>query len=191
MHIRTALVSLVAAAGPAGADMLDTDALPVWETCALCHGLDGRSAVGRFPHLAGLGPAYIEKQLRDFRNGLRRNDGGQMATVAAALDDAGIVAAAGYFGRLPPSPARPDVPAADPDGRACDGCHAGGEATAPSLAGQQRDYLAKQLREFRSGARANDVDGVMRAVTRRLNDETIERLADHYAGAAGPRSRNP
>ena len=48
----------------------------------------------------------------------------------------------------------------------------------PSLAGQTKQYLYKQLRDYRDGARTND-NGVMAPAVKKLTDDQIEALA-HY-----------
>lgn len=75
----------------------------------------------------------------------------------------------------------------------CTACHgADGNSTNPEwpkLAGQHAGYLAKQLREYRSGAREN---ATMNGMAAGLSDEDIEDLAAYYAsqevklGAADP-----
>ena len=64
----------------------------------------------------------------------------------------------------------------------CAGCHGPkGISTNPmwpSLAGQNEQYLAKQLRDFRDGKRANPV---MAPMAQGLSDEDIEDLAAYYA----------
>ena len=63
---------------------------------------------------------------------------------------------------------------------ACSSCHAptglGIPGYAPRLASQDQGYLAKQLRDFRSGARANDSDGMMRRVSAQLTDDDIQAI---------------
>ncbi|MDG1732532.1 MAG: cytochrome c [Thalassotalea sp.] len=49
----------------------------------------------------------------------------------------------------------------------------------PNLAGQQSDYLLKQLRDFKSKARK---DNVMNGMVSRLTDEDMQELAQFYAG---------
>jgi cytochrome c553 len=39
--------------------------------CALCHGPEGESASAVYPRLAAQHPDYLQKQLRDFRDGRR------------------------------------------------------------------------------------------------------------------------
>jgi len=94
----------------ARADMIVTEGVQPWEICGECHGLDGVSPVARFPSLAGQRPAYIVKQVRDFRDGRRANDGGQMAANASDIGEADIAKAAAYFSALlPPAPMSSDL----------------------------------------------------------------------------------
>ena len=65
----------------------------------------------------------------------------------------------------------------------CAGCHgptgAGNEALKyPRLAGLRANYVAEQLRAFKSGARDN---ATMRAMTAGLKDADIENLAAYVA----------
>jgi cytochrome c553 len=48
----------------------------------------------------------------------------------------------------------------------------------PKLAGQHREYMLKQLREFKSGARRNPV---MASMLGNLGDEDLNLLASHFA----------
>ena len=41
--------------------------------CAACHGVDGFSQADEFPRLAGQKNTYIIKQLKDFRDGKRKD----------------------------------------------------------------------------------------------------------------------
>jgi len=64
----------------------------------------------------------------------------------------------------------------------CISCHGvDGNSTNPvwpKLAGQHSIYLAKALRDFRSGARK---DSVMSAMAKPLSDDDIANLAAYYA----------
>ena len=77
----------------AHADIIVTEGMQPWETCASCHSLDGISVMARFPKLAGQRPDYIAKQVRDFRDGRRSNDGGQMVATASEINDADLAKA--------------------------------------------------------------------------------------------------
>jgi cytochrome c553 len=68
----------------------------------------------------------------------------------------------------------------------CQGCHGlDGRAKvpgAPHIGGQVQDYLVKSMRDYKSGARK---DEVMAIVVRQLSDQDIEDLAAFYAGLGG------
>ena len=49
---------------------------------------------------------------------------------------------------------------------------------APNIAGQPRQYLVAQLKQFRSGKRPSEV---MNVLAKTLSDEEIEALADWYS----------
>ncbi len=100
---------------------------------------------------------------------------------AAGVFVAGAVWAAAAAAAEPPAAAR-----------ACAVCHGPlGLATAPEtphLAGQPANYLAAQLRAFRSGARRHEV---MAVIARPLGDDDIQRLADWYASVRVEASAPP
>jgi len=66
---------------------------------------------------------------------------------------------------------------------ACSGCHGadGNSASGvwPILAGQHASYLAKQLRDFKSGERA---DPIMQGMVAALSKEDIQDIAAYFAG---------
>ena len=68
--------------------------------CTGCHSPDGQgNAAAGFPHLGGQHASYIEKQLTDFREGERTNDGDSMIMrgIAAKLSNKDIKALASYI----------------------------------------------------------------------------------------------
>ena len=188
----------------ARADIIVTTGMQPWETCASCHSLDGNSAMARFPKLAGQRADYIVKQVRDFRDGRRRNDGGQMEAIAGDIDEENLAKSAAYFAGLPPPPPdtgqltgsedwqRGSALYRDGDGAAgiarCSSCHdpAGERGDAPLLKAQHAAYLEKQLRDWRSGARQNDLGRTMPTIAAKLTDRDIAGLAAFLASQ--PRS---
>jgi len=58
--------------------------------CTMCH-LGEFSGQNEVPRVAGQHPAYVIKQLKEFKNGTRTNDAGTMSSVAKTLSDEGIV----------------------------------------------------------------------------------------------------
>ena len=201
-YLRAVLALAVCAAmaiAPGHADMIDTSSMKAWEHCALCHSADGISRMPKFPKLAGQRPAYIEKQLREFRAEKRTNDGGPMVTNASLLSDAQITEVASYFASLPPPPpeesendaavlatgrqlfetGKPEAGVA-----ACMTCHVGGGipgVVAPAIAAQHAGYLRKQLNDFRDKARNNDPDGIMQAIAGALTDGEIDAVSAYAA----------
>jgi len=68
--------------------------------CTGCHSPDGQgNAAAGFPHLGGQHAGYVEKQLTDFREGDRTNDGDSMIMrgIAAKLSNKDIKALASYI----------------------------------------------------------------------------------------------
>ncbi len=179
----------------ARADLIVTTGMQPWETCASCHSLDGISAMARFPKLAGQRADYIVKQIRDFRDGRRQNDGGQMVAIAGDIDEQDLAKSAGYFAGLPSPPPDPSLATdsadwrrgaalyRDGDGTAgiagCGSCHepASARSDAPLLKAQHAAYLEKQLQDWRSGARNNDPGRFMPEIARKLTDHDIAALA--------------
>jgi len=159
------------------------------EPCFACHGPNGNSVVPQFPSLAGQTARYIYLQLRDFQEG-RRTDP-MMQPIAQPLGRDDMLALAAFFAA---QKSQPNTFKADPEraarGKAkadetlCTMCHLGnfaGQNEIPRVAGQQYDYVVKQLRDFKSRARTNDA-GNMTSVARTLSDEDIVNLA-HYTAS--------
>jgi cytochrome c553 len=186
----------------AWADGLGDEHAPPQEICGTCHGLNGISRMAKFPKLAGQRAEYLEKQIRDFREGRRGNDGGQMATAATEIREDQVTEVARYFAAQPPP--EPQVLALEVSGNGraetlfnvgdvragitpCGDCHApaarfgAARIVGPLLSSQHESYIAKQLRDFRSGARDNDTEGVMQRIARRLGDNDIAALARYLA----------
>lgn len=78
-----------AAAGDAAAAMAKVG------TCVACHGADGIGKAPQYPNLQGQKAAYLEKQLRAFRSGERKDS--NMNALARPLSDADIVNLSAYF----------------------------------------------------------------------------------------------
>lgn len=63
--------------------------------CAGCHGEDGNSVVSTFPKLAQQHASYLERQLKDFRDGTRNDP--VMSPMAMPLSDEDIADIAAYY----------------------------------------------------------------------------------------------
>lgn len=166
--------------------------------CAACHGADGNSELGSNPKLAGQNERYTLKQLMDIKSGNR-----EIALMTGLLDnmneqDLADIAAFYAAQESTLGGADPELVElgqqiyrdgiADLGVAACSACHAptgAGVAQAgfPRLGGQHAEYIATQMKAFRSGARDNDGDSMpMRAVSERLTDREIEALASYISG---------
>ena len=66
--------------------------------CVSCHGMDGNTVTSHWPNLAGQKAAYLEKQLRDFKDGTR--PGPIMQVIASELTDQQIKDVAEYYSQL-------------------------------------------------------------------------------------------
>ena len=66
--------------------------------CAACHGADGMSKVPTFPNLKGQKDAYLVKQLKAFRDGIRKDP--SMNGQAKSLTDADIDNLSAYYSKL-------------------------------------------------------------------------------------------
>jgi cytochrome c553 len=154
--------------------------------CAACHGVDGNSLAGTFPNLAGQNWRYLYIQLQDFKAG-RRSDP-VMTPMALPLSRQDMIDIANYFAAQTAKPstfkadeARIKLGRAKADETLCAMCHLGefaGQNEIPRVAGQQYEYIVKQLRDFKERKRTNDA-GNMTSVSQTLNDADIENLG-HY-----------
>jgi cytochrome c553 len=72
---------------------------------------------------------------------------------------------------------------------ACVNCHGiNGKGLTPNtsmfpvIGGQQKDYIRRQLVNFRKGDRTNSPNGIMNRITQKLTDDELEALADYVSG---------
>lgn len=175
--------------------------------CQACHGEKalGNDAMGA-PRLANVGQAYILKQLNDFAADRRTPEGAgavmnvfakslseqdrhdvavyvdtleyvtdpsDLETLAANGVEVGkpelgqVIVLKGIIGKVP----------------ACQNCHGfnGRNPKFPAINQQKYVYLVNQLRNWRSGTRANDPEvekvGIMRGIARPLTDSDIRNIA--------------
>ncbi len=157
--------------------------------CASCHGPNGNSPDPQFPILAGQTSRYLYLQLRDFKEGRRKDP--NMTPMAEALSREEMLALAGYFAQQKPvgngftaDAKKAQLGKAKADETLCTMCHLGGFAgqnEIPRVAGQHYAYIVKQLSDFKARRRTNDA-GNMTAVAGTLSDADIENLANYIAG---------
>jgi cytochrome c553 len=162
--------------------------------CQGCHGEDGNSATADFPKLAGQYAAYIQKQIRDFQAGARKDPiMSEMAVTVASEQD--LLDISAYFAsQVPMKGDRPVINQAGQDrfmkaGNGCVTCHEiGGKGAgpfnllAPQVGGQHKDYLVKQLKAFKKGERNNEKSGMMNMILAFMSDADIEDVAGYTSG---------
>lgn len=173
-------------------------------TCAACHGPDGNSPTDMYPKIAGQHAGYIYKQLKEFKAGMTsggkegRNNAVMGGMVAALSDQDMKDLAVFYASQTMKSGTTPEdvvargqqlFRAGDMDRgiAACIACHGPrgvGHSLAnfPKISFQHPAYIKAQLESFRSGTRANDMNGMMRDIAKKLTDEDIEVLSKYLGG---------
>jgi cytochrome c553 len=162
--------------------------------CVACHGTDGNSLVTMYPKLAGQSASYLSKQLADFKSGARVDpvmvgmvaglcakdidDLAAYYAVQTSTEGTGETSQVGrklYFGG--------DVQKGITACVACHGVQGKGMAQAgfPAVAGQNADYLKKQITTFRNGTRGNDNNSMMRNIAIKLSDSDIDDLVKYMS----------
>lgn len=159
------------------------------ETCFACHGTDGNPPNTAAPSLAGQAPLYIYYQLLQFREERRKNE--QMSPFAAKLTDSDMKDIAAWFSAQKPAVRAPVADAARVEaGRLattryhCASCHMPtftGQNHIPRIAGLDYDYLVRQMRGFKTGARP-DIDGTMASAAQPVSEAEIVDIAAYLAG---------
>ena len=184
------LRSVVAAALLAGATAAWADSIEDKAAlCAACHGEKGLPADPSIPIIWGQHEGYLYLELRDFQKGARKDD--RMTPIAQSLSKEDAMALAAYFAAKPwPKTGAPEASRADTaiamtaiKSVVCTSCHLEefqGNSSIPRLAGQEADYLAKTMTDFRSRTRANNpgMSDLMNTVT----PEQIAAMAKFHAG---------
>ena len=177
--------ALLAGATAAWADSIEDKAA----LCGACHGEKGLPADPSIPIIWGQHEGYLYLELRDFQKGARKDD--RMTPIAQSLSKEDAVALAAYFAAKSwPRTGAPEASKTDTaiamtaiKSVVCTSCHLEefqGDSSIPRLAGQEADYLAKTMTDFRNRTRANNpgMSDLMNTVT----PEQIAAMAKFHAG---------
>ena len=183
-----------AAPAPAKPDLAKGEA-SYSTVCVACHAADGNSSIAENPKLAQQHPAYLVKQLEEFKSGKRAS--AIMQGFASMLSDEDMRNVAAWLASKPAAENaakdknlvamgeriyRGGIP--DRQIAACAACHspngAGIPAQYPRIAGQHAVYTEAQLKAFRDGVRNNNIH--MTGVAAKLNDREITAVSDYIAG---------
>jgi len=166
--------------------------------CAACHGADGNSVNPDWPKIAGQGEAYLAKQISEFRSDKRAE--ATMTPMAKGIaSDEDVLHLAAYFSsqKAKPGTANKEKVALgeaiyrggnlESGVAACSACHGptgvgNGPAKYPMVSGQHSKYVVTQLKNFKSGARSNDVGKIMRNIALKMTDAEMEAVAEYMAG---------
>ncbi|WP_198140777.1 cytochrome c [Nitrosospira sp. NpAV] len=172
------------------------------QVCAACHNPDGNSVIPTNPSLAGQHAEYITKQLENFKS----QDGkpaerespvmGAMVAPLSAEDMKNL--GAYYTQQIPRSGGAKDKSLAQQGEKiyrggnlesglpACAGCHSpngvGIPPSYPRLAGQHSEYVAAQLRAFRTDQRTKDPNNEMHMIASRMSEKEIQAVSEFISG---------
>jgi cytochrome c553 len=167
-------------------------------TCTACHGPAGSKPImPTYPKLAGQHASYIAKQLAEFKSATRQDP--TMQGMSAPLSEQDMADLGAYFAAQAASVGSADAEKAVAGKKlyeggdkakgvsACMACHgpsgAGNPGAGfPALSGQNKDYVVKQLKAFRTETRSNDVNGMMRDVAAKMSDKDIDAVAEYIVG---------
>ena len=174
-----------------------------YAVCAACHGANGMGNKAlNAPQIAGQEPWYLERQLNNFKGGIRGADpkdpfGMQMRPMALTLaNDQAVSDMAAFLSSMPVSKSsestvKGDTSAGKASYMICQTCHGpkgGGNRAlnSPNLTGLQDWYIVRQLKNFKTGIRgtkSGDLFGMqMRPMAMTLaNDAAINNVAAYIA----------
>jgi len=174
------------------------------ELCQGCHGADGMTVNPECPNLAGQKPGYIFKQVIDFQKGLRNNDTmSAMAALAGSVQDLKDISA--YYASQKTMEGSRYMMGAPTDKKkiaagkkiflngnprtglyGCVNCHGkNGKGKSetnqifPVIGGQTKEYLMKQLKDFRKGDRTNDPANMMMDIAKKMSDKEIDEVTEY------------
>jgi cytochrome c553 len=156
--------------------------------CVACHGPNGNSTDPQYPILAGQSWRYIYIQLKDFKEGRRKDP--VMSPMVADLTRDEMTELGNWFAAQKQAPngfkadaAKVAAGSKKTDEVLCPMCHLGGfsgQNEIPRVAGQHYAYIVKQLNDFKARIRTNDA-GSMTSVAGTLSKEDIDNLAHYIA----------
>jgi cytochrome c553 len=189
MRLRLMIAMMLTVAAPAMA--ADGQALFSAKGCVSCHGAEGRKPLAATPALAGQNAAYLLRQIGEIADGTRATRQTEpMRKVARAVAADEMKAIADWLAAQPPaaavaSGAKTAQGAELFDEFGCIGCHGSDGlkplADYPVLAGQRKDYLARQLKDIRDDVRSTRRTRLMVGAARNLTDAQVEAVADYLS----------
>lgn len=159
--------------------------------CRSCHGEGSDTLSPNIPKLAGQYADYIQRQIYNFQEGTRTDP--NMTKISATLTNRRNLAdIAAYFAsqnQMKAMPIKNDGGEKLYLDKGCLNCH--GEigngkpsynALFPVIGGQHKEYLIKQMKDFKTGARDTDISGIMGLLANQMTDAEIEAVAEFLSG---------
>ncbi len=168
------------------------------QICAACHAEDGNSVVGLWPSLAGQNQKYLFNQLK-----LIQSEERYIAEMKGQLDgytEQDLRDIAAYYSANKTKIGQASADLVDQGFKlyysgslekgipACTACHSPkgtGNSLAgyPLLSGQKTEYIAKTLKDYRTGERQySEESAIMVSIAYKLDDKEIEALASFING---------
>ena len=168
------------------------------QICAACHAEDGNSVVGLWPSLAGQNQKYLFNQLK-----LIQSEERYIAEMKGQLDgytEQDLRDIAAYYSANKTKIGQASADLVDQGFKlyysgslekgipACTACHSPkgtGNSLAgyPLLSGQKTEYIAKTLKDYRTGERQySEESAIMVSIAYKLDDKEIESLASFING---------
>jgi cytochrome c553 len=154
------------------------------DKCAGCHGDIGVSKTPGMPSLVGLDPQYLITAMKAYANDRRKNE--LMKSMVGLINKSDFNNLALYYALQPAARAETPNPGDQEAGKSaaasCTGCHGeSGVSTSagnPSLAGQDAQYFAAALAQYKDGSRQ---DETMKGMVGELNEPTMKNMAAYFA----------
>ena len=180
-------------------EMVETEDV---NACVDCHGERGAEPDrDKHPTLAGQVAPYTFKQLRDYKDGSRRNK--KMADAVERLTDEQLAALAAWYAKQPIAKVEVDADETVSEDtvrlvfrgdktrliQPCASCHGrrgeGAIIDVPSIAGQNVKYFVNTMKDYAKEERTNDIYSRMRIIAKSLTRDEINELAVYYARLGG------
>lgn len=168
------------------------------QTCAACHGEKGISQNPSWPSLAGQHAGYLLKQLNDYKEGGARPNAA-MGAIVASLSQKDMQDLAAFYASL--TVAQGSTPKSyltrgerlyrggdfKKGIAACIACHGpqgkgNAEANFPLLSAQHAPYSIEQLVNFKKDKRRNDINAIMRDISKRMSKEDMTAVSYYIQG---------
>ena len=166
---------LVAVAGPAQAE---PTAAMMANTCAGCHGTDGKSVGPASPNLAGISEAYFIESMEGFKSGERPAT--IMDRIAKGYTEKQVESMASVFAALPVYKAKQTTEIYE---KSCSKCHDEGGALPDDdsgiLAGQWLPWLQYSMEDYLAEHR--EMPKKMKKQVKKLDDAQLQAVLHYFA----------